>query len=168
MYLKKIIINGVLCVGLLGSLALSYAQLPKTTTLTRYCPAIKDIFKSKQNHWGTANGNFRNFETSFAQQLDKFVGAQWQGANLGYVTCVYKPHDPNLFYVTLLFNKLTYQPSTDKTQWTQSKQGSWMNCYSEDPKSCPFIIQPKPKKQDVYKEAERLRQEANPYDNPGF
>ena len=166
MNFQKVILKIIVLAGLASSSSLAYAQPPKQ--LTRYCPAVKDIVKSKQNHWGTAGGNFRNFQTSFAKKLDKFVGAQWQGANLGYITCVYKPHDASLFYITLLFNKLTYQPSTDKTKWVKSKKGPWFNCHFEDQKQCPFIIRPEPQKQDVYKEAESLRQEANPYDNPGF
>jgi hypothetical protein len=132
------------------------------------CPEPNQLVKSAENHWGTTDGNFRNFDTSFAKKLDRFIGAQWQGANLGYVTCVYQPNDASLFYVTVLFNKLTYQPDTQNTSWTKSKKGPWYNCMTKDPKDCTFKIRPKPKKANLYNEAESLKQEANPYDNPGF
>jgi hypothetical protein len=137
-------------------------------SLTRYCPAIKNIYKSASNHWGTKDGTFRNFQTSLANKLDKFIGAQWQGANLGYVTCVYTPDNPNLFYVTLLYNELTLQPSTTNTSWTLDKKGGWFNCNAEKASDCPFTIRPEQKKGNIYQEAEHLKEEANPYDNPGF
>lgn len=134
-----------------------------------YCPKVTDLVKSTSNHWGTPDGNFRNFDTSLATGLKRFVGAQWQGANLGYVTCVYQPNNPNLFYITVLFNKLTYQPSTSKkSNWTKSQKGPWYNCMSNDTKDCPFKIRPATKQGDLYQEAEQLKQESNPYDNPGF
>lgn len=152
---------------LISSVGPSIATANGTASLTRYCPAIKDIYKSDSNHWGTSGGNFRSFETSLAKKLDQFIGAQWQGANLGYVTCVYKPDNPNLFYVTLMYNELTYQPVTKNTSWVQSKKGGWLNCNATDQSNCPFTIRPKQKTQDIYKEAEQLKEETNSYDNSG-
>lgn len=170
----KQISSNIILVGLVSLVGSAFAapQPSQTNTTakatTRYCPEIKDIYKSKESHWGTATGNFRSFDTSFAKKLNKFIGAQWQGANLGYVTCVYQPNDPNLFYVTLLYNKLTYEPTTQNTHWARPKSGSWLDCHSENQQDCPFVIRPDPKKQNVYQEAEQLKQEANPYDDPGF
>ncbi len=163
-----------LLAGLLSFAPLSFAatsatiKLSARTNLTRYCPPVNKLYKNTQNQWGSQDGNFRDFEISLANQLDQFVGAQWQGANLGYVTCVYRPHDPNVFFVTLLFNQLTYEPNTDKTAWTKDQKGSWFNCHSTHPSDCPFLIRPQPKQGNIYDEAARLKEESNPDADTGF
>ncbi|PHQ82304.1 MAG: hypothetical protein COB66_00535 [Coxiella sp. (in: Bacteria)] len=157
-------------VVLLSTFAVSvplYAQSIDMTHLPTFtCPPISKVLKTESNYWGTRDNNFRNFETSFAVHLDKFLGAQWQGATLGQVSCVYKPHKPGLFFVTLLFNKLTYTPNTGL--WKKADKGSLYNCHSNNVTDCRFSTRPKPPKVDIYKVAEQLRGDANPYSNPGF
>ena len=130
------------------------------------CPPLNKIFQNSDRYWGTADGHFRNFDISVSNKLDTFLGAQWQGTNIGRITCVYKPHPPEVFLITLLYNDLAYLP-TSKT-WKSTQKGTIYNCTSTDVTACPFSIRAKAPKTNIYKDALDLRQEANPYDTPGF
>lgn len=130
------------------------------------CPPLNAIFQNSQRYWGTADSHFRNFDISVSNKLDAFLGAQWQGTNIGRITCVYKPHPPEVFLITLLYNDLAYLP-TGKNWKLVQKRGVY-NCTSRNVTDCPFAIRAKTPKSNIYKDALELRQEANPYDTPGF
>ena len=130
------------------------------------CPPLDKIFQDSQHYWGTADNHFRNFDISVSNKLDTFLGAQWQGTNIGRMTCVYKPHPPEVFLITLLYYDLAYLP-TGKN-WKSVGKGGVYNCTATDVTACPFAIRPKAVKTDLYKDALQLKQEANPYDTPGF
>jgi hypothetical protein len=68
--------------------------------------------------------------------------------------------------ITLLYNDLAYLP-TSKT-WKSTQKGTIYNCTSTDVTACPFSIRAKAPKTNIYKDALDLRQEADPYDTPGF
>lgn len=138
-------------------------QLPGPT-LT--CPPLNKIFQNSGHYWGTADGHFRNFDISVSNKLDSFLGAQWEGTNIGRITCIYKPHPPEIFLITLLYNDLAYLPTGKK--WTLLRKEGSYNCISTNVADCPFTIRAPAPKVDIYQEASELRQEANPYDTPGF
>lgn len=153
---------------LLGPMTSHADQTAKPNTQYTTCPPINKVYKSTQNHWGTSDANFRSHTLSFANKLDTFLGAQWQGATLGHIICLYKPHENKntgtLFTVILTFNQLVYEP-VNLTHWQPAKKTSSQlyNCVSRDVKHCAFVVRPAPIKTDIYNEALQLRQEASPY-----
>lgn len=122
------------------SAAAPLAHIPNPDVV--HCPSIAKIYHSQQNHWGTSDAAFRSLDTSFSHHLKTFLGAQWQGINVGYVLCIYKPVEPDLFKVTLLYGPLTLQP-TDKN-WQKNKEGNY-NCIATNVNDCPFVPKPQEK-----------------------
>ncbi len=149
-----------------GILAVPTTTTPPINPWQRFCPPVASLIKNNDTKtWASPDGSFRSFDTSFADKLTTFVGIMWQGATLGQVACRYQPNDAALFPELLIYNQLVYQPT--QAPWQVDRQKNYY-CVSSDPATCPFIIRPKQKKVDVYKEALRLRAEASPYDDPGF
>lgn len=156
-----------LCMGLftVGSIAAdstTQAAIKYTT-----CPPISKIYKSNENHWGTQDANFRSHTLSFASHLESFLGAQWQGATLGHIICLYKPkddeHKGSVFPVVLTYNKLVYEPVNQPNWQTNNpKSGELYNCISKHVSDCRFVVRPTTGDVDIYQEAMQLRQEANP------
>lgn len=149
----------------LSSLAADDSTQPAVKYTT--CPPIDKIYKSSENHWGTSDANFRSHTLSFANHLTHFLGAQWQGATLGHIICLYKPKDKqnkgSIFPVVLTFNKLVYEPA-NLTNWRTSNTTSnqLYNCIGKKVSDCKFIVRPHAANVDIYQEALQLRQEAKP------
>ncbi len=140
--------------------------VPPVNPWQRFCPPVGSLIKNNDTKtWASPDAGFRSFGTSFANKLSTFAGVLWQGATLGQVACRYQPNDTTLFPELLIYNQLVYQPT--QAPWQVDRQKNYY-CVSSDPTACPFIIRPQQKKVDVYKEALHLRDEANPYDDPGF
>lgn len=120
-----------------------------------YCPAIKNITKNPHTlTWSADQGNYKSYDMSFATSLFKFTGAQWVGATVGQMTCVYSTRPKTSFPVLLIFHTLTHQPEGDA--WSKNL-GGYLNCNSLKRKSCPFRMLLKRKSGDIYKEAEKLK-----------
>jgi hypothetical protein len=120
----------------------------------------------------------KSYDLSFATSLTRFVGAQWVGANVGQITCVY--HSQQEFTmkgqatiqktlpVLLVFHTLAFQP-TNKN-WKRASRGVY-NCVpgKNGRSDCPFKINIKPKTGDVYQEAESLKTTApQPLQPPSY
>lgn len=165
--MRNILKNLLLTSTLFSIATIAFGQTIQQPHLPTYaCPSLNQIHKSTTNYWFSEDRLFRNYDTSAANKLVRFLGAQWSGAVLGNVSCVYLPENKDVFIVTLHFSKLAFHPTTGK--WQDKIKGSISNCYSTDVNDCRFTTRPKPVKTDIYKVAEQLRQEASPYDNPGF
>ncbi len=150
------------CLLCTGVLAVPLANTPKPNVM--HCPTIAKIYHSQQNHWGTSDASFRSLDTSFSHHLDTFLGAQWQGINVGYILCVYKPVERNLFKVTLLYGPLTLQPTSQK--WQKNKEGNY-NCISTNVNDCPFTPKPAEKStKSLYQQVLDVNSGTN--DNAGF
>ncbi len=133
-------------------------QTTKKVKAIFYCPAIKDIKKNpKILTWSADGGNYKSYDMSFATGLEKFMGAQWVGANVGQITCVYSAKPKMSFPVMLIFHTLTHQPSGGS--WGKNL-GGYLNCNSFKRKTCPFKMVLKPKAENIYKEAEKLKSNA--------
>lgn len=153
----------------LATLAGGPSMLTPTQTPAKYttCPLIKDIRKQPDTQtWSNNTGEFRNFDKSFANALKTFVGAQWNGATVGQIICVYLPKNKNVFPVMLTFKTLVYQPQGKK--WGKPSQGI-INCVSHQQTDCPFRVRTEPKVGNIYDIARELRKTAPPSDTtPGY
>lgn len=123
-----------------------------------FCPPIKSIKKDPVKLTWSAPGGWKSYEISFDNKIIEFYGAQWNGENVGQITCLYKGDVPSAFPILLVFDTLTYQPSGG--QWSKDL-GGYQNCVSRKRSDCPFKIRLKPPKEDVYKEAEQLKSNSN-------
>jgi len=146
----------ILSLWTITSYAVTTTNNSRTTAKNRFfCPPISKIIKnpSKQT-WTTKNGNYKSYDMSFALSLRHFVGAQWVGANVGQITCVYKTNPKTAFPVMLIFHTLTYQPSGGS--WSKNL-GGYLNCSASMQEDCPYKMVLKPKHKNLYKEAEKLK-----------
>lgn len=132
-----------------------------------FCPHKSEIQKNPiKGNWTaqTTSGSWKSYDMSFATNLTRFVGAQWTGANIGQLTCIYhseqrftmqgQPTVQHTLPVLLVFHTLTFQPT--KGQWKHVARGVY-NCYSTKQSDCPFKINIKPSVGNIYQEAESLK-----------
>lgn len=100
------------------------------------CPSTENIQKDQKTMtWRTSNG-WRSYDKSFSKRITHFLGAQWQGVNVGNVVCLYQSDDDMTFPITLHFNALVEEP-TDGA-WSKNL-GGYKNCKSDKQESCYFI-----------------------------
>ncbi len=111
------------------------------------CPQPADLiapnFDTKQFIW-QANGGWKS-EVSFAETIDKFVGAQWIGTNVGSVTCIYKDKSEGTFPLGMQNGKIVYMPTGGKWQKPSLQKGDIIetstvkiNCVASQVEWCPF------------------------------
>ena len=142
----------------------AFALSPETNS---FCPHISEIQKNPvKGNWmaQTKSGSWRSYDMSFATNITRFVGAQWNGANVGQLTCIYhsnqkfkiegQPQVQHTLPVLLVFHTLTFQPSQGK--WKHVAHGIY-NCYSTKRSHCPFKINQKQSIGNIYQEAESLK-----------
>lgn len=159
-----------------------------------FCPPITALKKDPVKMNWTATNGWKSYGISFVENIKSFMGAQWYGANVGQITCIYKGAELHSFPVLLIFNTLTLEPqgslepsppnqatnpqlsennaNPGGTKWTKNL-GGYRNCVSNSEKECPFQMQLAPPKEDVYKQALQLKNEENKDQNqkpqnPGF
>ena len=108
------------------------------------CPKASELHKDPKTQFWGANGGWKSFEISFTSHIGKFLGAQWQGMNVGNVTCVYRGNESMSFPITLRFNHLAYAPKPTKGKWGENR-GGYVNCKATEQKECSFKPQPKKK-----------------------
>lgn len=122
---------------------------------TVYCPAPSALSKNPLKQTWSASGGFKGYDLSFVTQVTGFLGAQWRGATVGQITCVYKGLPKNSFNVLLIYNTVTYEPS--QLNWAKN-QGGVRNCIARKTKHCPFSVEIKPKnKGDIYQQLEKFK-----------
>ena len=143
-------------------LCLSYSVLTTTamaedtstkhaSTFTMTCPPVKSLVKDKStNLWASPDASFKSFNSSFVDSLDSFVGAQWGGAGLGQIFCVYvNSRDKLSLPAVLAYNVVAVEPTqSDDLSW-EAKQGQTMNCHSTDTSKCAFQVRTKPKEESL-------------------
>lgn len=154
----KILIHLTISLILLLPL-LDYAQ-PKSKKVKNlfFCPQIKHINKDPVTLTWNAAGGWKSFDQSFAVKLKTFLGAQWSGARVGQIICLYQGANPSTFPVQLVFHTLTYSPQGG--EWSKNL-GGYKNCKSPTrgvtQTDCPFKMRLKPKRSNIIKEAESLK-----------
>jgi hypothetical protein len=172
---KTCLILSLLSIHLLG---LGSSTTNTTTTVKTppgtyidYCPNPIDLTKNPiKLTWSTAppasniQPEFQGYEKSFANKLTKFLGAQWNGVNLGKIICLYQGESQETFPVQLFYDILVLTPTTG--QWVK-KKGYYSNCDARDPKQCPFLVKKQPKKINVDNVLKNIKAHpsTNPYEN---
>ena len=125
-----------------------------------HCPSISEIFHNPAgNRW--KSGAWLGSEVSFEKKLIAFKGAQWVGANIGKMICVYKGASQEGFPVTIQNTQLI--PSPTSSNWGKYEHGR-KNCPPYPTESsvsiydCPFSV-PKPKpKENIYETLKTFKQ----------
>lgn len=121
------------------------------------CPKVENLHKDlKKKTWGNKHG-WKSYETSFANDISTFLGAQWQGVKIGNISCLYKSKEGLTFPIILHYSRLVYEPSGKN--WGKNL-GGYMNCKSHQQKDCIFKPKAKLKTNDIYKEASMLKDDA--------
>lgn len=142
------------CSLLVAFLLLPSFALGETKILTVYCPPISALTKDPLTKTWAAPGGFKSYDLSFVDSITGFLGAQWQGASVGQVTCVYTGLPEKSFNVLLVSNVMSFEPST--LSWGKN-MGGYRNCLSRRRNQCPFTVAVKPKQDDIYQEIEKLK-----------
>ena len=109
------------------------------------CPTVDHLIK--QGDFWYAEGGWRSWTGSMSATLDRFVGANWQGAFTGAVTCYYDTSESDVFPVTMVRAGIYRYPQGG--QWKASKKHGVLLCETENPKGCPF--------QEVFYESRHLK-----------
>lgn len=144
----KYIITSFFLFGLVNCLWAEDQQLVFT------CPTVQQLHHNPHTLKWTGPSGWKSYSQSFATKIDHFSGAQWTGVEVGQITCIYKPATLNTFAVSLVFNKLTYEPKGEN--WGDNK-GGYRNCLADDPADCSFKVKPAEKAGDPYQTLENYK-----------
>src|SRR3990167_3136369 len=147
------------------------ASYATTVVPILFCPHMNQLEKNPvKGNWTaqTKEGLWKSYGLSFATRPTQFVGAQWDGENVGQMTCIYRSEQElmvngqntiqHTLSILMVYHALTFQPTTGK--WKHVKRGIY-NCYSTNRSDCPFKINIKPPSENIYKEAESLKSDAD-------
>lgn len=138
----------------------SPAQNP--TLEQQLCPQpIRLVRNQKTLKWSVPHSNWRSDAMSFVSQIDRFVGAQWTGANIGQITCIYIGKQKQSFPVLLRYQVLAIEPSGH--YWGKNVQG-FRNC-AQPPNAahtitiydCPFYVRKRPPQKNIYDIVNQLK-----------
>ena len=110
------------------------------------CPKPEELFV-KDNKWQT-NFGWKSYDVSFTRKIDRFAGAQWQGVNIGRITCLYQSSESNNFPVQISTDSLIHKPN--KPLWRKLPSGVY-NCVSTNSSvcDCPFSYVKSKEKQTI-------------------
>lgn len=163
--MKKLFLAGFCC--MFSSVIFAQQTSPVVTTPVAVCPQISEITKDpKVGNWvATTNaGYWKSYHMSFATELTQFVGAQWVGAKVGQLTCVYHSQQTFTFEGQESVQKtlpvlLAYHTLADKPtgkNWHHAGHGVY-NCLSINQANCPFVVNQQQQTGDIFQEAASLK-----------
>lgn len=122
------------------------------------CPAADKLVQDpKTLKWSADQGHWRGYSLSFARDITRFLGAQWNGASLGTIYCLYRG-DKMTFVVKLQFDTLVSAPSGG--QWSKDL-GHFKNCVSSNsqPDDCAFVVPAEQEPKTLYEELDSLQKD---------
>lgn len=111
----------------------------KRTRLSKYCPHPSQLAKNAQSQWHGPDG-WKSDRMSFVDQIKTFAGAQWQGADLGEVVCLYQG-EQGTFPIDLHRSEDLVLRPDGQTYWMLDKSGARFYCSVADVNKCPIIFQ---------------------------
>lgn len=145
-------ISAALLIALSHPIATAASQAPAEANFipkTVQCPETKQLQRNpKTQTWSAVNGQFKSYDPSLANGVAAFIGAQWVGAQLGQITCLYSVTPKTNFPILLAYHTLALTPSGGA--WKQGT-GS-INCVSANQNTCRFIVRIH-KQENIYQEA---------------
>lgn len=140
------------------------------------CPPVDHLEKNNsKGTWfsNTTAGFWKSYQRSFATKVLKFLGAQWQGENIGQLTCIYSSEQINhvlgdnstqpTLPVQLVFHSTAFVPSGGR--WVHPKRGV-RNCLSKNRNDCYFKPILQEKTGNIFKEAASFKQNQPSYVAP--
>ena len=99
---------------------------------------------------------------SFVDKVDKFVGAHWQGVNIGQLTCLYSGEPSGTFLIKLVSNHIFHFPlGIPGSNWSKA-QGGFINCISTSTELCPLVPLVKHKQGSMIDQAMQLQKQGLP------
>ncbi len=132
------------------------AKATKTTIPAGFltCPALNKITKDPSTSIWSDKSGWKSYSPSFAEHLTKFLGAQWQGVNVGTLSCLYSGDNNMTFPVILTYNQLTLAPVNGK--WGKDV-GGYANCFSSNQNDCLFKPRLHPTPENIYDTVSKLK-----------
>jgi len=111
------------------------AAVTKLQKFHHVCPQA-DTLVSKDHKW-RAPGGWKSYTTSFSDEIQGFIGAQWIGVRVGKIICLYQGTTSDTFHISLERDNLVRSP--EGFRWGKNL-GGYKNCRSIRVKDCPFIM----------------------------
>ena len=122
-----------------------------------HCPTTESLTYDTDTMMWSAPNDFKSFNTSFVEQAQTFLGAQWTGAGLGQIFCVYAGPDKLALPIVLAQNVISFEPKpSDDNSWGE-KQGNHYNCISKNSINCPFFVKIKVPEQTLDEEFNSIK-----------
>lgn len=118
------------------------------------CPSISELHQDPVKMIWFAHNGWKSFSPSFSKTIGSFLGAQWQGVNVGTISCVYRGTEQMSFPIILTYNNLVFAPTGG--QWTKNL-GGYTNCKSTERKDCIFKPKTQPRSGNIYQQASELK-----------
>jgi hypothetical protein len=146
----KILLKLLMLLGIALAPAITFAQ--ETAKLQpedkpTYCPAANKLVKEEL--WWHADGFWKSYSESFVDKVDRFIGAQWIGVQVGTIICLYEGKNNFDFPVALepVYTLTVLAPTG--ASWQTTKEG-YKKCVSNDVLLCPFYKQKSSDNEDLY------------------
>jgi hypothetical protein len=140
------------CISFADTTTPSTNSLPTTLSLpgqpvyqleTIQCPKSSDLVKDPQtNHW-SALGLWKGTDESLVTSVTSFLGAQWQGINLGQPFCIYHGQPQGTFDIVLAYHTFAITPQAGL--WQSNKNQTIYRCFSHNVDDCFFQVRLAPK-----------------------
>lgn len=125
-----------------------------TAPSTRLCPNPEELVRdNKTLIWSSHKNDWKSYAPSFSRKIEQFMGAQWQGVNVGNLFCIYQG-DSKSFLITLQYHTVVQEPSGG--QWGANADGL-RNCRSHQQSDCPFIPAPINQPIDIDKAIDQIK-----------
>lgn len=146
-----------------NALPTSTTQLPKTLSLpgqpvfqlkTIRCPSPKDLVKDTTTNRWSALKKWHGTTQSLATKADKFLGAQWQGINLGQPFCIYSGVPSGTFNIVLAYHTFSITPRGGR--W-QDMHHQIYKCFSHDRSQCLYQVRLKPKTLTIDQQIDQIK-----------
>lgn len=104
-----------------------------------YCPKAYTLEKHDLT-WSADAGkvHWQATDDSLSEEAASFVGAQWDGIEVGAISCVYQDAEAESFPVVLKNDRVFTKPN--HANWKAEADGTY-TCHNEDPEECPLYPQ---------------------------
>lgn len=111
------------------------------------CPKMEELTLNADRQWEKPP-YWKSYQTSLSPEVGRFVGAQWTGAAIGNLFCLYNTDSDTSFPNQVTFSWLVEMPR-DKI-WVESKseekkETTTINCVSRKIEDCVFAVKIKTK-----------------------
>lgn len=149
--------------------------LPKTLSIpgqpvyqlkTLECPKPEALVKDPKTKYWSALGLWHSSDRSLATKATSFLGAQWQGINLGQPFCVYKAAPAGTFDIILAYHTFAVTPQAG--HWQSNANHNLFKCFSRDRNDCLFQVRLKPKALTINQQLDQIKPGQNRSDDEGF